>query len=334
MDAPVLRRLVWNTSMDVFITGMMKELVDFGEITPGKPALCALLAEIRQDVGVNIQVHIDELIVEIQKQTDFLPVQTPSGLLFDLLLQMDFKQQVRLVEDALEKHRTAAFLVHGEPGCGQEILVTRLFRIKPTWRNNSPIKNDVTNNAAYRSTERLWKQLSRSFSPLDAKGDQSIEEQIIDKICDRWQTQDVILIFEKVDCMSPNILSSWLNQFWEPLVERGKHNPPQKETHLLMFLIDNDGSVCKQNIMMAQHFDEPEYPRIPLQLPPTSSFPADVLKDWLRDMRGIRDLQIPAELTYQRLLEKSEDGIPEFVYEEICCHCGHDWEGGLAKWLI
>ncbi len=251
-------------------------------------------------------------------------------LLFDLLLQMDFKQQVRLVEDALEKHRTAAFLVHGEPGCGQEILVTRLFRIKPTWRNNSPIKNDVTNNGAYRSTERLWKQLARSFLlPLDARG-----EQIIDKICDRWQTQDVILIFDKVDCMPPNILSSWLNEFWEPLVERGKHNPPQKKTHLLMFLVDNCGSVCKTNIVMAQQFDEPEYPRIPLQLPPISSFPADVLKDWLRDMRGVRDLQIPADLTYQMLLEKSEDGIPEFVYEEICCHCGHDWEGGLAKWLI
>ena len=160
MDAPVLRRLVWHTPVDVFITGMVKELVVFGEVTPGKPALCALLAEIRQDVGVNIQVHIDELIVEVQTQREFLSIQTPPHLLFDLLLQMDFKQQVQLVEDALEKHRTAAFLVHGEPDCGQEILVTRLFRIKPTWRNNSPIKNDVTNNGAYRSTERLWRQPS------------------------------------------------------------------------------------------------------------------------------------------------------------------------------
>ena len=176
----------------------------------------------------------------------------------------------------------------------------------------------------------MWRQLARSFSlPLDAQG-----EQIIDKICERWQTQDVIFIFEKVDCMPPNILSSWLNQFWEPLVERGKDNPPQKETHLLMFLIDNYGSVCKTNIVMAQQFDEPEYPRIPLQLPPISSFPPEVLKDWLRDMRGVRDLQIPAKLTYQMLLEKSDNGIPQFVYEEICRHCGHDWEGGLAKWLI
>ncbi|WP_460208139.1 hypothetical protein [Scytonema sp. NUACC21] len=29
----------------------------------------------------------------------------------------------------------------------------RLFRVKSGWKNNSPIKN----NAAYRSTERLWK---------------------------------------------------------------------------------------------------------------------------------------------------------------------------------
>jgi hypothetical protein len=139
MDAPVLRRLVWNTPVDVFITGMVKELVVFGEVTPGKPTLCALLVEIRKDVGVDIRVRIDELIVEVQTPGDFLPIQTPPHLLFDLLLQVDFKQQVRLVKKVMMLHRIAAFLVHGEPYCGQQLLVTRLFRLKPQWKNIEPI---------------------------------------------------------------------------------------------------------------------------------------------------------------------------------------------------
>jgi inactive STAND/Effector-associated domain 8 len=330
VGASVLNRLDWSLTTDSFIVDMFVKLVEFGEVTPGKPAICALLKVIREDVGIDVQATIDALIVEFLPPAATQTISTPPHLLFDLLLQIDFKQQVRLVEDVLEQHRTAAFLVHGEPDCGQELLVTRLFRIKSAWKNNSPIKNDVTNNAAYRSTERLWKQLARSFVlPLDTK-----PEHIIDKICDRWQTQDVILIFEKVDCMPPKVLVGWLQEFWEPLVDRGKLNPPLKDTHLLMFLVDNCGSVCKSQVMLAKEFDEPEYPRIPLYLPPLSPFPPDILRDWLRDMKVFSDLQIPADLTYQRLWEKSDNGIPQFVYEEICTHFDLSWEGGLAKWLI
>ncbi|MDF5725784.1 MAG: XRE family transcriptional regulator [Rhizonema sp. PD37] len=326
---PVLNRLSWSLPVDAFIGDMFVKLVEFGEISPGKPAICALLKVIREDVGVDIQATIDALIIEFLQPAEIVRVSAPPYLLFELLLQMDFKQQVGLVEDVLEQHRTAAFLVHGQPDCGQELLVTRLFRIKSAWKNNSPIKNDVTNNAAYRSTERLWRQLARSFLLRDTK-----PEQIIDRICDRWQTQDVILIFEKVDCMPPNVLVGWLQEFWEPLVERGKVNPPLKDTHLLMFLVDNCGSVCKSQVMLAKQFDEPEYPRIPLYLPPVSPFPTDVLKDWLRNMKVFSDFHIPADLTYQRLWEKSDNGIPQFVYEEICTHFDLSWEGDLAKWLI
>ncbi|MBD2205546.1 XRE family transcriptional regulator [Calothrix sp. FACHB-1219] len=332
LGTSVLNRLDWSLTTDSFIVDMLVKLGDFSEITPGKPAICALLEVIREYVGFDDQANIDALIVEFLAPATTRTISTPPHLLFDLLLQMDFKQQVRLVEDVLEQHRTAAFLVHGEPDCGQELLVNRLFRIKPAWKNNSPIKNDVTNNAAYRSTERLWKQLARSFvEPIDTKPK---PEDILEKICDRWQTKDVIFIFEKVDCMPPKILEDWLLEFWEPLVNKGKLDPPEKDTHLLMFLVDNCSNVCKSQIKLAKQFDEPEYPRLPLYLPPVSPFSTDVLKDWLSDMKVFRDLQIPSDLTYQRLWEKSDNGIPQFVYEEICTHFDLSWEGDLAQWLI
>ncbi|NEP01736.1 MAG: XRE family transcriptional regulator [Symploca sp. SIO2E9] len=288
--------------------------------------------EIREEVGVNIKPRIDELILEVQTQGEVLSIQTPPHLLFDLLLQIDFKEQVRLVREVMKLHRIAAFLIHGEPCCGQQLLVTRLFRLKPQWKNISPIKIDVSHNGVGRSIPHLWRQVASWFHlPQDTQ-----PNQIIETVCDRLLTEDVIFIFYTVDYMLPKVLATWLQNFWEPLVEKLKTNccPTPEETHLLMFLVDNSGSVCQSNIVLAKQCQQLEYPSIPLHLPPVSQFSPDILDDWISDAMVHRDVQIPTGLTAQILLEKSDNGIPEFVYEEICCHCGHDWEGGLAQWLI
>ncbi|WP_226579798.1 XRE family transcriptional regulator [Microseira wollei] len=325
INETISKRIAWNTSKDIFITDMLKVLDIYSEITPGKPA-CALLTEIRKDVGVDIQINIDKIIIELTG------VKTPPHLLFYFLLLMDFKQQAQLVRKVMDRHRTAAFLVHGEPYCGQQLLVNRLFRLKSEWKNISPIKIDVSHNGAGRSIPHLWRQLASWFRlPKDVE-----PKEIIQKICDRLFTQDVILIFYTVDYMLPKVLMAWLQEFWQPLVAQVEENCPHSErnTHLLMFLVDNSGRVCESNILLAKQFDEPEYPRIPLHLPPVSPFPPDVLDDWIDMVMAMESMQIPTGLTSKILLEKTENGVPEFVYEEICCHCGHSWEGGLAKWLI
>jgi hypothetical protein len=327
LNETISKRVNWNTSKDIFIIDMLKELDNYGEITPGKPAICALLAEIRENVGVNIESDIDRIIKE------FYGTQTPPHLLFDLLLQMDFMQQARLVKKVMDLHRTAAFLVHGEPLCGQQLLVTRLFRLKPEWQKISPIKINVSDKGVGSSVPHLWRQLASWFRlPKDIE-----PKEIIHKICARLSTQDVILIFYTVDYMQPEVLTAWLQEFWEPLVAQVETScpPNERNTHLLMFLVDNSGTVCrKSKILLANQIDEPEYPRIPLHLPPVSLFPPDVLDDWIMMVMAMETMQIPAGLTSEILLEKTENGIPEFVYEEICCHCGYSWEGGLAKWLI
>lgn len=322
----ISKRITWNTSKDIFITDMVKVLNIYSEITPGKPAICALLTEIRKDVGVDIQINIDKII------TEFQGFQTPAHLLFDLLLQMDFKSQARLVKKVMELHRTAAFLVHGEPYCGQQLLVNRLFRLKPEWKNISPIKIDVSHKGAGTSIPHMWRQLALWFGPP-----KDVEpKEITHKICDRLLTKDVIFIFYTVDYMPPKVLVAWLQEFWEPLVTQVEANslPTQHNTHLLMFLVDNSGSVCESNVLLAKQFDEPEYPRIPLHLPPVSPFGLDVLDDWIDMVTAMESIQIPTGLTAKILLEKTKNGEPESVYEEICSHCGHSWEGGLAKWLI
>lgn len=324
MDAPVLNRLVWSTSVDVFITNMVNELVAFGDVDPGQPALCALLEVIREYAGVDIKARIDELLRQLREELTETPVdgEQVQCLLFDLLLDMDFKQQIKTVKQVMRSHRTAAFLVHGEAGSGQDVLVTRLFRLTSTWRNNSPINNDVTINAAYRSVDSLRKQLARSL----CQPENTEMSEIIEIICERWKTKDVIIIFNKVDCVPLHILSQWLQEFWEQLVMFANQNLPQEQTHLLMFIVDNCGNISTSNaVQQVKHFH---------QLPPLESFNLDILDDWIDKVMGMQSIQIPVGLNSQVLLERSYNGIPGFVYEEICCHCGHDWEGVLAKWLI
>lgn len=127
------------------------------------------------------------------------------------------------------------------------------------------------------------------------------------------------------------MLSAWLREFWEPLVARANETIPKRDTHLLMFLVDNCGSVDRSNVRLAEEFERPEYP---LRLPPARSFPPDALEEWVEMAIAFREVQFPHGLTSQILLEKSNNGVPQYVYEEICKHCGLSWEGVLAKWLI
>lgn len=253
-------------------------------------------------------------------------------LLFDLLLQIDFKKQFRLVKTAIDKHQTIGFLVHGESDYGQQMLVNRLYRVKPTWQNHKPISIDVSSNGVGSNLRKLWGRLAGSLDlPRDAE-----RHLILERICDRLRTQDVIFIFSKVELMLlTKTLIPWLEEFWQPLVRMAKTIETLKETHLLMFLVDNCGKVCQSEVTLAEEFEPLSYnPCVPLSLPPASPFTLEMLEDWLDYAISLSQFTMPAGLTAQLLYEKSENGIPQYVVETICSHCGLSWEGGLAKWLI
>lgn len=260
------------------------------------------------------------------------PPHLPLQLLFHELLNADFKHQIPVVKRILQKRKTAAFLIHGEPYCGQQLLVTRLSRLNPKWNNISPIKVDVGQRAVGGRVSYLWQHLTPWLGlPKDSQ-----PARILERICDRLTSQDLIFIFERVNDMHPTLLDKWLQEFWQALVTRVEEDCPsqQRETHLLMFLIDNKGCLAQSELCWGQEEDEPLFPSMPLNLPPTTPFAIEVLEELIERVATIPELSISLELTSQILFEKSDNGIPEFVYEEICTLCGQSWEGGLAKWLI
>ncbi|MGB7444601.1 MAG: XRE family transcriptional regulator, partial [Coleofasciculaceae cyanobacterium] len=248
-----------------------------------------------------------------------LPSPETSPFLFELILQIDFKEQSRRFKEVIDLHSTAGFLVHGESCCGQQFLVNRLLRLKRGWKNQSPIKIDLSYSGVGRSIPNLWRELT-SWLGLSRDAQPS---EIMDRVCDRWQTQDVIFIFYTVDYMLPGMLAAWLQEFWEPLVARATENMPKRNTHLLMFLVDNCGSIAKSDLRLADKFEQPRYP---LRLPAASLFPVNALEEWMDMAIAFTEVQFPAELTAQILLERSSNGVPQYVYEEICKHCNLSWD--------
>nr|WP_272819397.1 hypothetical protein [Scytonema hofmannii] len=194
------------------------------------------------------------------------------------------------------------------------------------------LKMNMSSRGIGRGTPHLWRQLS-SLWGLSKDSEPNL---IIDRIYARSQTQDVIFIFDDVDYMPPKVLKTWLQEFWEPLITQIERKPPltRKNAYLLMFLVDNSGSVCESNIPLIKKFDEPDYPRIPLCLPPVNPFSQNVLADWIQTVMASGMMQIPTGLTSKILFENSDNGIPEFVYEEICNYYGYSWEEAVAKWLV
>jgi hypothetical protein len=285
-------------------------------------------------------------------QPDTQPVQPPhhAQQLFDLLLNnLDFDKQVSIANRVIENHHIASFLVHGGPGCGQRILVNRLIQLSPGWQTGQLICVDAGGNGIGKSSHSLWRQVANKLNiPTSTR-----PAQVAERICDWWSTQDVIFVFNTVDYMPPTILSEWIHEFWRRLVRtalsrltspdlhvhtseiipEGAEDPRLAQPdlhHLLMFLVDYGGSVCSSSVPLARQSDEPEYPFIPLLLPPADRFPPDVLNFWINKAAKV----LPAGLTTQVLLADSENGIPQLIYETICDQCGLSWEGDLTKWLI
>ncbi|BAY23480.1 WD-40 repeat-containing protein [Calothrix sp. NIES-2100] len=86
-NANVLNRLVWDTPVDVFIPHMVKELVAFGEITPGKPALCSLLEVIGENVGLDSLPKIENLLRQIREELRNKQNQVPKIYINSKLIQ-------------------------------------------------------------------------------------------------------------------------------------------------------------------------------------------------------------------------------------------------------
>lgn len=75
--SPVLQKIQWNGAAKTFAVRLVRLLTDFGEIKPGKPALIALLEQVKKEVGSDRQIEIDELLTSLKAPPDKQEIQPP-----------------------------------------------------------------------------------------------------------------------------------------------------------------------------------------------------------------------------------------------------------------
>ena len=279
---------------------------------------------------------IDTLRKKVIQQLEkpLLPTEHPKTpwsehKLFESIIEIDFTEQEDAVRKALDwqklQKRTAAFLIHGyDEKCGQKILLTRLFRKLPELKNGRQIP---INLAGMSELSELWNKTASYFWASPHISGMS-PEQIMDKIFECLQTQNMIFIFPEAHSTYTGFLPDLIQEFWQPIVARANH----PETYLVMFLIDNKEKVCKSGVSLAWYFNNPEHPNFPLNLPPNSKFSYEQLTGWLND--AVKKEIVPQSLLAKTLLEESQGGVPELVYQRVCQYCNTSWEEKLAQWLI
>lgn len=283
-----------------------------------------------EDLRIKVEAWRNQLQSEQQQTSQFkklLNNQSQSEWrLYKSLLCIDFDEQEEAVIQVLDSptyNKTAAFLVHGEEKFGQETLVTRLSQL-PKLQNGRRIKIKV---GGMDDISNLWNEVGKHLVDKNQSCWLS-STQIVEKIFEVLQTQHIIFIFSDFHRTYIGFLPELIQKFWQPLVERNN----QRETYFAMFLVDNKGYVCRSGLSLAWQINHPELPRIPLSLPPASRFPARKLNKWVTI--AVAAEVVPEDLCVETLLEESQGGVPDLVYQRICDYCGFSWEGGLARWLI
>lgn len=297
----------------------------------GQPVLPFFLATLRDRYhpGDALRDDLDNLYNLVHEAmspaaSQVKPSPRRRQLLFDRLLQLDFRPQVRLVKEVIEEHRVAAFLIHGPPYYGQRMLAYRLARLEPQWVTGQHVIVDAGSNGTGLRCRSLWGQLAKKLrvSPQTAR------EELANKVGEWWKTQDVIFTFHTVDYMPASILSTWIEDFWEPLVSMARRIEHQtdRRTYLLLFLVDYAGKVCRSGLSFGQCSQDIHGTHWPILLPEVEPFPEIELEIWVDAAAEV----VPTGLAAEAMINEPYAGVPELVYEQICEHCGFSWQGEIA----
>lgn len=269
---------------------------------------------------------------ELDQQLGDLERALSSGRVYRALLKLGYRDQTRAFRRFIETHSIAAFLIHGSLYYGQRWLLNRLVvQNVPNIMTGKVVRIELSrirriDNAA------LWRELGGKVG----LGRQSSIPEIVERVYQWWQTQNVLLILYDVDCISEVFLLDIINFFWIPLTTKVKQASSQtSQFKLLMFLVDYDGIVDSWNIPFVERLDSTWNSDNTVKLPKIKEFSEHELTNWLEYAADELPTKLIEQLdeTVQTILKSSDNGIPEPALGEICRLCGVNWYDEEEKWL-
>lgn len=295
------------------------------------------ISDLSPEQSFRVGKQIEEAEAEreqIAQQLEELEKKLGSENLYSTLMKLGYRQQVRLFRQLIEAESVAAFLIHGSPDYGQRWLLNRLVvQYVPHSLTGKVVKIDLSRKVRKNGISALWRELGGRFGlPEERRSPSDVAEQI----CQCWQTQNVLLVFDEANCIPEDNLQELFHDFWLKLASRARDSHSQvSQFKLLMFLVDYEGCAGKWNVSFAEELNLTWKADTPIRAPKIIKFSDSELMNWIEYEYD----KLPAELTknvdyaVQEILNKSEDGIPELALEAICRRCGCDWYEESEKWL-
>ncbi len=274
---------------------------------------------------------VEATLIKIGQQQDDLERLSSDGRLYQALLKLGYRKQVQTFRKFVQRYPVAAFLIHGGMEYGQRWLLNRLV-VQHTQDSitGKVVKVNLTRVARKTDIASLWRELGGRVG----LGRQGTIAEIVERVYQWWQTQNVLLIFYEVDCLPESFLDQFLREFWQPLVDRdcGRSETPYR---LLMFMVDYDGCVGEWHIPFAETEDGSWTSMIPVKLAKIAEFSDSELESWLDVFSSDLPLGFSEEIdkTVKLILDNSDDGIPEPAMGEICQMAGLDWYENEDRWL-
>lgn len=272
---------------------------------------------------------------KIEQQIEELNETSDGESLYPTLIKLGYRQQVRLFRQLIEVESFATFLIHGLPDYGQRWLLNRLVvQYVPHSLTGKVVKVDLSRKVRRNDVSALWRELGGRFGLREKPSSPS---EVAERIYQCWQTQNVLLVFDEVNCVPEESLLELIHDFWLPLVSRARDSLSQAKNQfkLLMFLVDYEGCTASWNVPFAEKLDLTWKPHTPIRAPKIIEFSGNDLTNWIEDEYDKLPIALTKKVddTVKEILKNSENGIPEFALEAICNQCGCDWYEELDKWL-
>src|SRR5579883_704414 len=277
--------------------------------------------------------RLESQINEVMKPTDSQSPSVNLDQLHGALLKLGYWEQQRSFKRVIKDHPVGAFLIQGtSPAYGQRWLLNRLALEMSRNQEAKVVKVDLGRVSSRSDIPALWRELARR---VDLK-QQRTPTEIVEKVHLWWQTQNVMIVFNNVHATIEDNLRDLITDFWAVLANRISETATQGNGFkLLMFLLDDKGSVNSWNLTFARQYDSTWRPIIPFGLPNLTEFSSEVLVSWIEQQGDVlpRPLTDDAETMVETLLANTDNGVPEPVLCEICDLCGCNWYDQEDKWL-
>lgn len=300
----------------------------FEKLEPDPDIQLELEDEDYQQFNRSPKTDRQELSRTSPNKDDLMLNETNTEKIKNVLGELNYSQQKFVFNETISRIKPAGtFLIHGKTDYGQRWLVNLL-------RYKVPYHTDAWQKSIYikphrKDIQTLWQSLAQELetSPLP--------EAVIEQLYQRWKNSTVILTIHNVDLMA-GMLKQFINELWQPLVNKANHEKTQKTFRLVLFLVDNKNSKSKLETSLSL-VTEPDknQPHNPLALPELEPFNQDIIESWVGvQFQLLSQLWKSSESIEQVMQEIVErDNQPISVLKEICLCFELDWEQHIVEGL-